>query len=225
MKDRPIKIDGIGNQDTISPDNVLPSVSKTGSKTFDSLLKTSFKEINSSPVIFKKTLFNMDAPVSATVKTSGPGFRSGLAIVLRNEGKGYVKNDAQKGPSKMGILQSTARDYGYYGKIKNITRAQTEAIYKKIWDKSGAASLPYPLSAVHFDTYVNSPAAARKILKQSGGDVDTYLDLRAQRYSRLAAVKPARFAKYLNGWMNRISGLRNIATAYAKATGTGNKIA
>jgi lysozyme family protein len=228
VKDNPFKIAGVEGKGTTQHENSLPAASKTGKKTFNNMLKSSFKAIDNKPVTFKKTLFKMDIPPATTYQTqkTDKGFRSSLAIVLRHEGKAYVKNDAMKGPSRMGILQSTAREYGYYGDIKNITPAQTQAIYKKIWDKSGAAGLPYPLSAIHFDTYVNSPAAARKILKQSGGDVDTYLSLRAERYEKLATVRPARYAKYLKGWMNRISSLRNMASTYAQATSTKtNKIA
>ncbi|MBF0560364.1 MAG: hypothetical protein HQL08_16480, partial [Nitrospirae bacterium] len=76
-----------------------------------------------------------------------------------------------------------------------------------------SASLPYPLSLVHFDTYVNSPAAAVKLLKKSGGNTGAYLSMRAQRYTRLAELRPERYAKYLKGWMNRVADLRNIASA------------
>jgi lysozyme family protein len=229
LKDRFAKIAGVENSSgTTQHESSLRPVSKTGKTSFNNVLETSFKEINSKPVAFKKTLFRNDIPpvINFQTQTVDSGFKSSLAMVLKHEGKGYVKNDAMKGPSRMGILQSTAREYGYYGNVKNITPAQTEAIYKKIWDKSGASNLPYPLSAIHFDTFVNSPAAAKKILKQSGGDVDTYLSLRADRYSKLASVRPERYAKYLKGWMNRISSLRDMATTYAKATeSTTNKIA
>ena len=116
--------------------------------------------------------------------------------------------------SKFGILQSTAREHGYKGNIKNITRVDAEAIYKKIWDKSGAASLPYPLSLVHFDTYVNSPAAATKLLKKSAGNTDAYLSMRAHRYTRLAELRPAQYGKYLKGWINRVADLRNIIAGH-----------
>lgn len=240
MKDRPFKVAGVESKGTAQHESSAQKPAKTNRRTFNSMLTSSYKEIDNKPVTFKKTLFKTDIPPVTTYQTqssegsryqtqaTGANFKSSLAMVLKHEGRAYVKNDAQKGPSRMGILESTAREYGYYGSIKNITPAQTEAIYKKIWDKSGAGSLPYPLSAIHFDTYVNSPAAARKILKQSGGDVDTYLSLRAERYEKLATVRPQRFARYLKGWMNRITSLRNVAATYAKATtgtGTSNKIA
>ncbi len=141
-------------------------------------------------------------------------FKEILATVLKHEGSAYVYNDGGAESSKFGILQSTAREHGYKGNIKNITRADAEAIYKQIWDKSGAASLPYPLSLVHFDTYVNSPAAAKKLLKKSAGNIDAYLSMRADRYNRLAELRPARYGKYLKGWINRVADLRNITAGH-----------
>jgi lysozyme family protein len=223
VKDSSFKISGVEGSGTARHEDSVGSVPKTVKKSFDSVLKTSLGEINSKPVALGKSLFRDEIPALSSYRTQSAdnGFRSSLDMVLKYEGKGYVKNDAQKGPSRMGILQSTAREYGYTGNVRNITPAQTEAIYKKIWEKSGASKLPYPLSAVHFDTYVNSPAAARKLLKQSDGDVDTYLSLRAERYSRLAAVKPEKYAKYLKGWMNRVNSLRNMVAAYEKVSDTG----
>lgn len=145
-------------------------------------------------------------------------FRRCLDFVLKKEGNKLVKEDAGRGASRYGILQSTARAFGYQGSIKNITRSQVEAIYRKIWDRSGAGSLPYPLCIVHFDTYVNSPAAAQKILQRSGGDIDNYLDMREKRYIRLATGKPQVYAKYLKGWRNRVDSLRMVVAQHQKDT-------
>jgi lysozyme family protein len=171
-------------------------------------------------VVFKKNLFNpaSSTPVhSPPVQTSAEAaFTDIVKIVMKHEGAAYVSMDGGKEASKMGILQSTAGEYGYRGDIRNISRAEAEVIYKKIWDKSGAANLPYPLSVVHFDTYVNSPSAARKILKISGGDIDTYLKMREDRFIRLASVRPERYGKYLNGWINRVNSLRSVVKEYAE---------
>ena len=145
-------------------------------------------------------------------------FRKCLDFVLQKEGNKLVKEDGERGASRYGILQSTARAFGYQGNIKNITRGQVEAIYRKMWDKSGAGSLPYPLCVVHYDTYVNSPAAAQKILQRSGGDIDTYLEMREKRYIKLAVGKPQVYAKYLKGWKNRIDSLRTVVARYEKDT-------
>ena len=125
-----------------------------------------------------------------------------------------MREDGGRENSRYGILQSTAREYGFKGNIKDITRADAEAIYRKLWDKSGAASLPFPLSTVHFDTYVNSPSAADKILTKSQGTADVYLRMREQRYTRLAEIRPEQYGKYLKGWNNRIKNLRTMVADY-----------
>ncbi len=36
--------------------------------------------------------------------------------------------------------------------------------------------------------------------------------MRAMRYTRLAELRPGRYAKYLKGWINRVADLRNITS-------------
>jgi lysozyme family protein len=145
-------------------------------------------------------------------------FRKCLDFVLEKEGNRLVREDGERGASRYGILQSTARAFGYKGNIRNITREQVEGIYRKLWEASGASSLPYPLSVVHFDTYVNSPAAAKRILQRSQGDIGDYLAMREQRYVRLASAKPQVYGKYLKGWKNRINSLRTVVAEHERDT-------
>ena len=137
--------------------------------------------------------------------------REAIRFVLEHEGSRYVANDAGKESSKYGILQKTAAKYGYNGDVRYMSRTEAEAIYRKIWDESGSRNLPAALALVHFDTYMNSPQAAKKMLQSSGGDTHAYLRLRTQRYTRLSQLKPARYAQYMKGWMKRIHDLRAVA--------------
>jgi lysozyme family protein len=141
--------------------------------------------------------------------------RKALRFVLEHEGSDYVASDAGKESSKYGILQATAARCGYKGDVRHMSRAEAEAIYRKIWDESGSRNLPAGLALVHFDTYMNSPQAAKKMLQSSGGDTDTYLRLRTQRYARLSQLKPARYAQYMKGWMKRIHDLRTVVAQTA----------
>lgn len=140
-----------------------------------------------------------------------------IDFILKQEGGTYVSRDGGKESSKFGILQSTARGYGFEGSIKDLTRQDAEGIYEKMWRESGAQRLPRDLAIVHFDTYINSPVAARKMLKACGGDTSSYLDLRAQRYMRLAEKRPERYGKYVKGWMNRVENLRTMVAQYDNA--------
>jgi hypothetical protein len=149
-----------------------------------------------------------DFPLLETATRGGDLKKDAIRFVLQQEGSGYVSRDGGGESSKYGILQGTAARYGYAGNVKNMSRQEAEAIYEKLWDESGAQALPRNLALVHFDTYVNSPAAAKKILKSSGGSPAAYLELRSQRYRRLSGLKPERYEKYMDGWMNRIQNLK-----------------
>jgi lysozyme family protein len=194
--------------------------SKTAKDSFSAVLSSAQGQMEEVQRSSEKNFYNIMTPemsIAAPIETSPDAkFKNILSIVMKHEGTSYVRKDGGRESSKMGILQSTAREYGYKGDIRNISKDEAEGIYKKIWDKSGAADLPYPLSVVHFDTYVNSPAAARKILKQSGGDIDTYLGKREKRFIRLAAMRPHRYGRYLKGWIDRVNDLRSVVAEYAK---------
>ncbi|HEX2966418.1 MAG TPA: glycosyl hydrolase 108 family protein [Syntrophorhabdaceae bacterium] len=142
-------------------------------------------------------------------------FKKCLSFVLEKEGVKFVVEDGtSRESSKMGILQSTARQFGYKGNVKNLNAKDAERIYRKVWEQSGAASLPFPLALVHFDSYVNNPASSMKFLQKSNGDTATYLRLREQRYVRLASAKPEMFGKYLQGWKNRIKSLQTLVASH-----------
>ncbi|HMK50545.1 MAG TPA: glycosyl hydrolase 108 family protein [Thermodesulfovibrionales bacterium] len=220
MSDGSIKITDAGIKTVERRDKTGVSKSKIKEDSFGAVLSSALGQLDE----VQRTSTGVLNSVTPDMCVAGPpatpseaDFKSILNIVMKHEGTGYVKKDGGRESSKMGILQATAREYGYKGDIKNITKAEAQAIYKKIWDKSGAAKLPYPLSVVHFDTYVNSPAAAKRILKQSGGDIDKYLNMREQRFVRLAAMRPNVYRKYLKGWINRVNDLRIVASQYARA--------
>jgi hypothetical protein len=182
---------------------------------FEHLFSKSLQGIEIKNPLMQKNILelNLSVPVDEEAK-----FKKCLAFVLEKEGKKLVLEDGgSKESSKLGILQSTARASGYKGNIKNITLDQAEKVYRKIWQQSGAASLPFPLAVVHFDSYVNSPASSKKFLEKSKGDITTYLKLREQRYVKLASAKPEVYGKYLQGWKNRIKSLQNVVTAHVRA--------
>lgn len=154
----------------------------------------------------------------ADAGADGNSMKEIFRFVFQQEGSGYVAQDGGKESSRYGILQATANRYGYHGNVKNMSRPEAEAIYEKIWQESGSRDLPRDLALVHFDTYVNSPAAAKKMLKSSEGDTAAYLDLRSQRYLRLSTLRPESYAKYMKGWMNRVQNLRTLTAGNMNAS-------
>jgi lysozyme family protein len=190
-------------------------MANTSKASFGHLFSKSLEETETRNPPIQTNILELDLsmPVSEDAK-----FKKCLAFVLEKEGNKLVLEDgSSKESSKLGILQSTARASGYKGNIGNITLNQAEKIYRKFWAQSGAASLPFPLAVVHFDSYVNSPSSSKKFLEKSGVDISTYLKLREQRYVKLASTKPEIYGKYLQGWKNRIKSLQSIVATHVNA--------
>jgi lysozyme family protein len=149
-------------------------------------------------------------PLLEATLAGGDLKRDAFRFVFEQEGSRYVARDGGRESSRYGILQATADRYGYTGSVKDMSRQQAETIYERIWQESGAAKLPRNLALIHFDTYVNSPAAAKKMLKSADGNSTAYLELRSERYLRLSSLRPERYGKYTKGWMNRIENLKSL---------------
>jgi lysozyme family protein len=193
----------------------MSMIAGTSKVSFGHLFSNSLQEIEAKNESTQNTILEIDQTIPVDEESK---FKKCLTFVLEKEGNKLVIEDgSSKESSKLGILQSTARASGYKGNIKNITLDQAEKIYRKIWEQSGSASLPFPLAVVHFDSYVNSPASSKKFLEKSKGDVGVYLKLREQRYVKLASAKPEVYGKYLQGWKNRIKSLQSMVAAHTKA--------
>lgn len=198
----------------INQNNKSP-ISNVSAVSFGHLFSKSLKGIEEMNVPTQANILKLDLSLPVDEETK---FNKCLTLVLEKEGNKLVLEDGgSKESSKLGILQSTARAYGYKGNVKNISRSDAEKIYRKMWEQSGASSLPFPLAAVHFDSYVNNPASSKKFLEKSKGDIGTYLKLREQRYVSLASAQPDVYGKYLQGWKNRIKSLQNMVTAHVRA--------
>jgi len=192
-------------------DNIL-KMNNTTDKQFSNILNKNIEKLQKTPNE-KNTVLNQLSPSYAlnTAVDKKDRFEEALNFVLKHEGKRLVHRDGASGESSMyGILQSTANENGYKGNIKDITVEDVKAIYRKIWEKSGASSLPPALSVVHFDTYVNNPAMAKKLLNRSKGDINIYLKMREQQYVNLAEKRPEVFKRYLKGWKTRVDNLRTM---------------
>lgn len=120
---------------------------------------------------------------------------------------GYTPADSNGAPANFGINQAANPDID----VKNLTPAQAAKIAKdRYWTPSGAGSLAPELAAVQFETAFNMGVpAAKKLLAQSGGDVNTYLALREKRYRDIAAKDPSKAAN-LPVWLARNADLKNL---------------
>jgi hypothetical protein len=88
-----------------------------------------------------------------------------------------------------------------------MTETIARNIYKTMFDKSGAGSLPPGLQEHYFDTVVHSgPARAAKILNQSAGDPNMFRAIRLRFVERLAERDPSQQV-FLRGWRRRINSI------------------
>jgi lysozyme family protein len=132
-------------------------------------------------------------------------------FILDAEGSAYVADDAGAGESKYGI---TAQ-FNPGVDVKNLTREGAAQIYReKYWSAVNGDNLPPALAAVMADTAVNLGAGrAKELLQQSGGDVNTLLDLRREHYKTLIANNPEKYGRFEKGWNNRVNKLQAFVSS------------
>lgn len=162
-------------------------------------------------------------------------FYKALEITLEFEGGLSNRKDDPGGKTKWGITQKTY-EMEYTGDVKDMTKAQCEQIYyRRYWLLSSCKDLPSGVDIVHFDTAVNcGPLQAAKLLQRAIGVevdgvigprtrqtalvqdplllIDRYCDVRSEFYSEIVA-KNEKLSVFLKGWQNRVSSLKEKATA------------
>ena len=147
---------------------------------------------------------------------SKENFEKALQFLFPSEG-GYVNDSKDSGgPTNMGVTQST---YNMYRKnqglspkdVKQITKGEAvDLYYKYYWKPSGADNISDPNMAVTlFDTAVlHGVGQAQQYYKQSGGNIDKFLDIRQKHYDKRVAEDPSQ-KRFYQGWNNRVNNLRN----------------
>jgi len=142
--------------------------------------------------------------------SSSKSFEKAVKHIIAAEGGYSSKENDATGEVRYGITGTTAKRYGYKGKMKKLPMSTAKRIYKRYyWDK-----LPKNLSGkakfVLFDASVNQgPGYARKLAIQSKGNVKKMIQLRRNRY-RMTAKKKPELKKFLKGWMNRLNKVEKL---------------
>jgi hypothetical protein len=78
------------------------------------------------------------------------------------------------------------------------------AIWRSIWDQSGAEKLPPSLGLVHADAAVqHGPGVAKEMLVASGGDPEQYLALREAHYQSIPDTAIEGGAAQNPGWLQK----------------------
>lgn len=146
------------------------------------------------------------------------GFDAAWQFTLKHEG-GYAAHDANGAPVNMGVNQTAHPEVD----VKNLTPDQAKQIGKSgYWDKIGGDKLPPAMQTAAFDTsYIFGPAAAEKMVAQSGGDPQKLIALRAQRMKAMETAEPDKFGKYAKAWDQRNADLNNLVRGGAVSSQQG----
>lgn len=143
-------------------------------------------------------------------------FKKALSFVLKWEG-GYVNNPNDKGgATNKGITQGTYNNWliaqGKSRKdVKFISQQEVEEIYyKNYWLKTGCDKMSKVFAVICFDTAVNMGVGRVKEFLQAARwtDPQKFLAAREQKYREFAKYGNQKI--FLNGWLNRLNGLRNF---------------
>lgn len=157
-------------------------------------------------------------------------FDTAFERLIGHEG-GYVNHpDDPGGETNWGITKRTALESGYSGSMRNLTRAQAKAIYRRAyWDRAKADQYDFAIGYNLFDAAVNHGIGnAIRLLQRAVGVADdgivgpvtlgainavgvddVLLLFNAERlrfYTKLST-----FSTFGRGWVNRVAG--NLAYA------------
>jgi len=138
-------------------------------------------------------------------------------VIRRHEGTGEaVKLPSEKSYTKYGI---SAENNGMTDdEVKKLTIDDAKKIYsKKYWDGIGLDKVDPALRLMAFDTAVNmGPDIAKRFLKESGGDLDKFAQLRKERYQKIADGNPDK-KQFLNQWNKRVDTILNVSRGGAES--------
>jgi hypothetical protein len=149
---------------------------------------------------------------------SGSSFDTVMGFIFKKEG-GYNANDGN-GPVNFGINQAANPDID----VKSLTKDGAKTLYqKRYWDKIGGDNLSPGVALMAMDAAVNQGVPfAKRILAESGGDINKMAALRAEHYRSLVENEPARYGRYAKVWASRLADATAQANAAGGGAGVGN---
>ncbi|WP_039761144.1 glycosyl hydrolase 108 family protein [Bartonella queenslandensis] len=146
--------------------------------------------------------------VSRATEALPASFHTAYNATLDFEGRSYVQNDSGS-PSFWGL---NAKAHPEIPDVSKLTEEEIKKIYyKEYWLPLNADNLPEEIRYIAFDTAVNMGVKKTlKLLKESEGDPNKFLDLRQNHYESLVKQNPEKYGKYQKGWAKRVGVLREM---------------
>lgn len=128
-------------------------------------------------------------------------FARAVAIEIRLEGGPRLVRDTG-GLTKYGISQRAFPNLD----IASLTLDHAEQIYHDYyWAAANCDNVLDELKLAVFDCAINQGVAYAVNLYNECPHLSTYLDARAEKYRSLAVSNPAKYERYLQGWLNRLN--------------------
>ena len=150
-------------------------------------------------------------------------FNSFVEQLFAFEG-GYAneKNDIG-GKTKFGVTEETWNAFGKFvnPSIKNvweISREDAKNVYQKYYYENNKSSkIDDPaLAYLYFDTSViMGENDAKRFFKQSGGDVNKFIELRKKHHSNRIVEDPTQ-SRFFKGWMDRMGNMESMVVRSVK---------
>lgn len=140
-----------------------------------------------------------------------------IQFVMNNlEGGGKLTTDSNGAPVRYGINQAANPDVD----LKKLTPDSAQAVYRdRYWNKIDGDNLPkeMQLPAISFAANAGTDQA-NKLIAQSGGDVNKFMDAQKDFYNNLG--QNPKYAPQLSGWMDRLNKVQKANEQYMPAQGT-----
>lgn len=135
-------------------------------------------------------------------------------VIKNNEGEVVVRDG--DGTTKFGINSKANKMTD--AQVANLTLDQAREIYhKKYWKAIDADNLDPKIRAMAYDTAVNQgPEVAKRLLKESGGDLTKFAQLRRENYQKVVEANPEK-AQYLKGWMRRVDRMEAVGNGKTRS--------
>lgn len=128
-------------------------------------------------------------------------------VIDQMEGGDSIAQEPRGAIAKFGINSEANPDVD----VKNLTREGAQQLYKdRYWKPYGIDDVPENMRLLAFDIAVNHRSDfAKKAIEQikDGAPADKIMNARLKEYQRLATSDPEQYAKYYNGWKDRLTRL------------------